>query len=104
MEKVIIEESANLYLNELIKILFGDEYFGFMESSINYVNKIYDFIYSIPTQVKRNTKNSKFGFYYCSFKINTKTTWYVIFNFHQNTYLVTHILNNHTSDYPYLIK
>lgn len=103
MEKVIIEESANHYLNELIEILFKDEYFGFMDSSIDYTNKIFDFIFSIPSQVKKNTKNNKYGNYYCRFKINTKTTWYIIFNLHQNTYLVTHILNNHTADYPNLI-
>ena len=104
MEKVIIEESANQYLNELIEILFKDEYFGFMESSINYVSEIYDFIHTIPIQVKKNTKNSRYGFYYCSFKMNSNTTWYFIFNHHQSTYLVTHILNNHTADYPNFIK
>ena len=100
MEKVIITEEASDFLDELIAFLFEEEYFGFMTSSIKYVNNIYDFIYTIPTLKKKNTRNNKYGNWYCSYKHNTKTTWYITFDVEDGIYLVTHITNNHTADYP----
>ena len=104
MEKVIITEEASDFLDELIAFLFEEEYFGFMTSSIKYVNNIYDFIYTIPTLKKKNTRNNKYGNWYCSYKHNTKTTWYITFDVEDGIYLVTHITNNHTADYPKYIR
>jgi len=84
--------------------LYKAEYFGFRESAIDYSNKILDFIYTIPTLKKKPTKRNKYGNWYCAYKYNSKTTWYITFDVEDNIYLVTHITNNHTTDYPKYIR
>lgn len=46
MEKIniIYESNVENYLNDLVHILFEEEYFGFMDSSIIFKDKIIDFI------------------------------------------------------------
>ncbi len=39
-------------LDLLVKTLHREEYFGFLDSSEDYVNKIIDFIYTIPVLKK----------------------------------------------------
>jgi hypothetical protein len=45
MEKVKILNSVRLEIDDYITLFYDEEYFGFLESSEEYVNKIYDFIY-----------------------------------------------------------
>ncbi len=45
MGKVVVKSEALLYLDELVAILVENGYFGFLGSSLEYVNRIYDFIY-----------------------------------------------------------
>lgn len=42
--KVLISVEASNYLDDLIKVLYKKEYFGFIESAEIYVSNIYDFI------------------------------------------------------------
>jgi len=44
LEKVIIEKSVMDYFDGLIFKLFEEEYFGFLDASLNYVDKILDFL------------------------------------------------------------
>jgi hypothetical protein len=46
LEKIIFKETVLEYFDDLLLILFEDEYFGFPDSARNYVNKIVDFIFS----------------------------------------------------------
>ncbi|MCY7290785.1 MAG: hypothetical protein LH615_01245, partial [Ferruginibacter sp.] len=64
MEKIILLPEVIYKFNELINILYEKEYFGFIESSFNYVNDIYDFIHSLPTLNYKENANKKFGEYY----------------------------------------
>jgi hypothetical protein len=53
--KVDISPSVVEYLNELITLLFYDEYFSFEQNDQLYVEKIYDFIeYSLPSSPHKN--------------------------------------------------
>ena len=61
------------YFDKLIFVLFEDEYFGFVESSEEYINRIIDFTYSnIDTFPSRKTpiQLQKFGRNYIFYKIN----------------------------------
>ena len=77
--------------------------FGFIESAFKYANNIYDFIYTIPQQRYKLTANKKLGTYYCSFKANRNTTWYITFDMQDNRYIIQDITNNHSADYAYFI-
>lgn len=90
-------------LNKLIQILYKDEYFGFIESAQEYVDSIIDFIYTIPNSRKKKTKNNIYGNFYCTYKYNHKTSWYIFFDNEDNIFLATFITNNHTALYPLLI-
>jgi hypothetical protein len=102
--EVIIKPEVVDYLTELINVLYKEEYFGFFESSLEYVDKIIDFIFEIPQAKPKLTKKNRFGNYYCTYKPNKNTSWYIVFDVEDNIYLVKLITNNHSSYYPIYIK
>ena len=85
-QKVISKPEVSDYIIDLINVLYEKEYFGFFESSIEYADKILDFIADIPNQKRRLTKNKRFGLYYCKYKHNSKTSWYIIFDIENDVY------------------
>ena len=93
------------YFDTLIFVLFENEYFGFVESSEEYINRIVDFIYSninsFPSK-KTPTELQKFAANYIFYKINPRTTWYIFFEKQNNDYFITHIMNNHCEDAKWL--
>jgi hypothetical protein len=87
-------------LDELIDTLFEAEYFGFFESSLEYVQNLRGFIFSIDTIKHKETSIKKYGNFYCKYKHNNKTTWYILFDKLNDKYIVNNITNNHSPDYP----
>lgn len=77
MEKIIVEKRLFDELNELIEILYKEEYFGFLQSAEEYVNKTYAFIDTIPHVKSKKAKISRYGKNYATFKANNKTSWYL---------------------------
>lgn len=80
--KVIFDDVVEVYLNELIDILYEKEYFGFKATAYDYVGWIIDSIekdiakmpYKVaPPYFSRYGKN----LYYSVFKRNNETQWYV---------------------------
>ena len=104
MVKIIIDINLENKLFDLVFTLYKKEYFGFMESSTDYVARIFEFIRSIPIQKYKHTYNKKFGAYYAIFKANENTTWYLIFDKLDDKYFVNEITNNHCSDYAYVVS
>ena len=104
MEEIILLPEVVKKLNELINTLYDQEYFSFIENSFSYVDSIYDFIYTIPTLPFKETGNQKFGKFYCSYKVNRNTTWYITFDKKDERYIVKYITNNHAEEYPYFIS
>lgn len=104
MAEVILSNFVDDKLDNLIDILFQKEYFGFRSDAKIYVDALYTFIYTIPQQKRHICKNPKHGFYYCRYKQNHNTTWYITFDTENEIYLVKNIFNNHTLDYPVFIK
>jgi hypothetical protein len=97
--EIIISPPVIAYLNDLVIVLYKKEYFGFIESAEDYVSKIYDAIeYSLKAGVYKSTPTTIqfLGKNYIFYKSNTRTTWYIFFEKHQNKILVTGILNNHS--------
>ena len=102
---VQFQNSVLNYFDTLIFVIFEDEYFGFVESSEQYINRIVDFIHSnidsFPSK-KTPIQLQKFGRNYIFYKINPRTTWYIFFEKDNNDYFVTHLMNNHCEDANYL--
>lgn len=88
-------------LNELVFVLYENEYFSFLENSFEYVDRIIDFIenqIAIFPSKKTPKKLIRLGSKYVFYKINNQTTWYIFFENKDNRYLVTHITNNHSEE------
>jgi hypothetical protein len=84
LEEIIIQYKPEVeyYLEDLIDILFEEEYFGFESYAQDYGAKIIDFIENnisiFPSRISpRILKN--FGSNYIFYKANQRTTWYIFF-------------------------
>ena len=99
------QNNALSFLDDLIYKLFTKEYFGFIESSEDYTDKIVDFmdenIERFPSR-KTPTKLKYFGNYYIFYKINPRTTWFIFFEKDGDDFLITRIINNHCEEAKYL--
>lgn len=98
MEKVIIEKPVLAYFDELIYRLFENGYFSYVESSLEYVSNILEFIQKyLPQKPHKKTPEElqHYGSYYTYFKANNTTTWYFFFETRNGKYIIRKILNNH---------
>jgi hypothetical protein len=103
--KIIALKAVIQYLNKLIFILYEKEYFGFKESSRDYVIELFDDIEkNLPIMQHKPAPDyfDKYGknLEYAVFKKNKRTSWYVFFRvFNKNgedIYQIRYIANNHT--------
>lgn len=106
MEKVIFREGLLDYLEFLTFLLFEKGYFGFVDSSFEYIGEIIDFINTkIESYPHKNTpqKLEFLGKYYIVYKSNDKTSWYIFFDITVNDiFLITNIFNNHQPESQFL--
>lgn len=86
--KIFYKPEVENYINELILILYNDNYFSYLENAIAYKDKIIDFIEvnissfpSKPTPLELYNLGSNYIFY----KSNPRTTWYIFFERRKNT-------------------
>lgn len=102
---MILQQNVREYLENLIRILFENDYFGFEESAQIYVSKIYDFIefdiINFPYKISPE-KLKHLGTKYAFYKANENTTWYIFFEINDNRILITYITNNHAPELKYL--
>ncbi len=101
MEKITIfyKSEVTNFLNELVYLLFKDDYFRYIENAIDYKDKLIEFIENnistFPykyTPVKLRNLGSKYIYY----KSNSRTTWYIFFEKNDGIYVITFITNNHS--------
>ncbi len=99
--KVVFTPHVIDFLDDLVRVLYKKEYFGFIETAEEYVSKIYD---AVPENIKLSThrltpKSLKYlGSNYIFYKSNKRTTWYIFFEKKNQNYLITGILNNHCEE------
>lgn len=104
--KIIYSSNFRDYIDELAQVLYKIGYFGFLEDAHKYIDKIYDFIdENIDKSISKNSPKTfqKFGTFYIKYKANENTTWYIFFDRKDHRFLVNHILNNHSTDFPELL-
>jgi hypothetical protein len=104
MAEIIITPNADAVLQDLIEILYNKEYFGFKDSCKDYVGELYDFCASLPKQQPRKTKDSKYGAWYCRYSHSRKTHWFIFFDKSDDRYIIRHIINNYSQEYPEFIE
>ncbi|MGB6082917.1 hypothetical protein [Moheibacter sp.] len=105
MEKVIIEKSVMDYFDGLIFKLFEEEYFGFLDASLNYVDKILDFLLRDLPDTPHKISPSElvsYGSYYTFHKANNTTTWFIFFEIKEDKFVVRKILNNHQPEIRFM--
>jgi len=100
--KVLYLPEVEIYLYELIELLYSKGYFSFPDQAINYVLKIRQYIESsIVTAHKRRSPDyfSKYGenMFYFIYRANANTSWYIFFQQNADIYLIRYITNNHVS-------
>lgn len=100
MEKVIIYlPNVELFLNELVDILFEKEYFGFKKDAVLYTIKIKIFIEenisNYPSKIPPE-EFRKYGEKYIIYKANNQTSWYIFFSQEDEYFFIKFITNNHT--------
>jgi len=93
---------VEIYLFELIELLYSNGYFSFPDQAMNYVFKIRQYIESsIATVHKRKAPDHfiKYGknMFYFIYKANANTSWYIFFQQKADIYLIRYITNNHIS-------
>lgn len=93
------------YFNKLIDTLFLENYFLYKESAIEYVIKLISLVENQVDKKKHHVAPesiSIYGNYFIGFNINSKTTWYFIFEVMDNRYLITYVFNNYSKEAKYL--
>ena len=104
MEKVIVLPFVEAKLRGMVKTLHNIKYFGTLISAENYVEKLKNYIKTIPQENRRLTRNPKYGHFYCTYKPNSRTSYFITFDTEGDLFLIKNIFNNHTSYYPKYIR
>jgi hypothetical protein len=102
--KILASPEVLQFLNELIEILYDEDYFGFEDSAIEYVEELESDIKKTLSYRPKHKAPHYFdrygkGMYYVVFKKSRVTQWYVFFTIYEDdgelTYLIRYISNNH---------
>ena len=100
--EIIFSKKVELYLDELMLLLFEEGYFGFPDSAKLYVDRLISFIEEhvgvypgkiAPNYFRRFGQNLK----YISYRVNKNTSWYFFYQERNNIFLIRHITNNHVA-------
>ena len=98
--EIIYAREVELFLDELLIILFEKGYFSFPDSAKSYVDRLIDYIErnigiipgrKAPSYFDRYAKNMK----YITYRANKSTVWYAFYQQRDNVFLIRHITNNH---------
>jgi hypothetical protein len=101
LEKIIFKNKVLDYFDELVYMLFEEEYFSYSENAQLYVDKIVDFIIlEINSFPHKSTpqKLQYLGSNYIFYKANARTTWFIFFEKQDIVFLITGIINNHCQE------
>ena len=104
MAEIIIQPLVHYKLTKLLKAIHHAKYFGTKAGAKAYVNLLIAFINNIPKERSRKTKFKTHGEWYCVYKPNKKTSYFITFNKKDKRFIIKNIFNNHSPDYPIFIS
>ncbi|MBC7695488.1 MAG: hypothetical protein H7141_08600 [Burkholderiales bacterium] len=104
MEKIVFNKRVANYLNDIVLILYNNNYFSYFENAIEYKDFILNEITISNLKFCKTSKpkHKQYGAHYISIKLNNRTMWYVFFDKVNTTYYIEYITNNHVSDAQFL--
>lgn len=102
MREVLFLPEVEDDLYDLFRLLYEKGYLSSYDLAWQYVQDVVmDVVSNIDSKVKYKApfSFSRYGrdLSYVMYKRNTRTTWYIFFETHDDCYIVTHITNNHES-------
>ena len=100
--KVIYSKDIELFLDELVNLLFEREYFSFPINAIEYVDRLTHFAEQYIGILPGKTAPPYFDSYgsnmkYITYRANKITLWYIFYQQMGNIFLVRYITNNHVA-------
>lgn len=100
MGEIILSENILTKLDDLVDILYNKRYFGYKADSKKYVDKIRDFIETIPNQPLKLCKTPKYGKYYAHYKNKSSGfSYYITFDMNRERYYIEDIISPKTKAY-----
>ena len=99
--EVIFTPQVIGFLDNLVRVLYKKECFGYIDTAEEYGVKIYDAVSEciISFPQKSTPKKLKYlGSNYIFYKSNSRTTWCVFFEKKNQIFLITGIINNHCAE------
>lgn len=103
--QVVFSSEIENYLNNLIYVRYQNEYFGQIEDSFEYVEKLVRFIERNIQQIpsRKSPQNlESLGENYIIYQSSPRTTWYIFYDNFEHNVLVTFLFNNHEKFAQYL--
>ncbi|MDR3220067.1 MAG: hypothetical protein LBU22_14035 [Dysgonamonadaceae bacterium] len=100
--KIVLTDNVDIFFEELLRILFEKEYFGFLDAAKAYHDRLAFYINKYigilqgkdaPPYFNRYGSNLK----YITYRANKATLWYIFYQQWDNVYLIRHITNNHVA-------
>lgn len=105
MENEIVYQKQVLeFLDDLMFILFKNEYFSYQENAIQYVENLVHYIsnnINKPPEKFTPKPLQKFAHYFFTYAANNHTTWYILYHKQEHRYIISHIFNNHCKEAQY---
>ncbi|MDR1542988.1 MAG: hypothetical protein LBS50_00980 [Prevotellaceae bacterium] len=98
--KIVYTKEIDIYIHDLMFVLFEKEYFSFFEDAQNYVEKMLSYIEKYVGILPDKDAPSYFARYganlkYITCRANKSTTWYILYQQQANIFLIIYITNNH---------
>jgi hypothetical protein len=101
-KEIVLSEDVEIFLDELLAVLYEKGYFSFPDDTEKYVKSIIQYMkYYIgilpeknaPAYFARYGKNLK----YLTYRANKATQWYIFYQQSGNKFSIQHITNNHVA-------
>ncbi|TAF77716.1 MAG: hypothetical protein EAZ53_01800 [Bacteroidetes bacterium] len=104
MGEIIISDFLDQKLKNMVYEMYVKNYFRFWDSSEEYVNHIYEFIKTIPSQPLKTCKNPIFGKYYARYdNPKSKMKYYITYFTFDDIYYIEDIISPKTPAYTLIM-
>ncbi|MDR2345140.1 MAG: hypothetical protein LBE18_03660 [Planctomycetaceae bacterium] len=100
--EIVFSQEVELFLDELLILLFEKEYFAFPDSAKQYVDNLISYVeqnISIHVGKEASAYYSRYGqnLKYITYRANKMTSWYIFYQERNGVFLIRYITNNHVA-------
>jgi hypothetical protein len=100
--EIIFSKDVEIFLDELLIVLFEKGYFGFPDKAKSYIDRMIlyaeQYIGLLPGK-NAPSYFSRYGYHlkYIIYHATLTTSWYIFYQERSNVFLIRHITNNHVA-------